>query len=278
MVAGACCVDVNPDAVEGMFHTDEGFRAANPKSYDNVRYDPLLCPDFGMRGGSGRGKLPSSHPLSNATISNNTGVKVLDPRDLVLGQVVVFGQEVIVGKNTSGIDGSLMLTYFHQIRQGNLGHFGFNESLGVFCVYVDLDEPGTVGGASARASIGPAARNRYSWGLGPAIVHRPIVFGISVDGLQEGDRVYVKWWVEFKVADGSLGSDVSSQFYAAEFLPTDINRYNLTSVRMKKQFVHVNTTDESGALFMMMRTAQPWKRPPPEVQQQAKGSAGGVPL
>lgn len=161
--------------------------------YDRLAPADLPCPT--PTGSTGRASAPLPHAVAYAApplSSNYDAVTSLAPPDVTPGRIVPFEIEVVA---TASAGGALRIDPYFATKTTAGDDFGYDPAYGVYCAFVDTDDPGTVeSGGDARVSA-------FSHAItDPATSNEEIAGRIDLSGVQAGDRVIVEVWVVLKPA------------------------------------------------------------------------------
>ncbi|MBK5308019.1 MAG: DUF11 domain-containing protein [Frankiaceae bacterium] len=191
---------------------------------------PSQLPCTAPSGGTGR----ASDPLSNA-VAYGPGPTALDaltslqPRDLVLGQVVPFEMEIGVSGSTAPENGTITFTAGFNTHSTSGDDFGFDPAYMLYCAFVDTADGGTVDPGND-AKVDSYASTLANPGGGAT---EEILGNVTVSGLDDGDTVVVELWVVLKSvlpaggASGNVHTNLVSAATAGA-LSASINTGNQT--------------------------------------------------
>lgn len=165
------------------------FKGADLKSYPSYTPGSVICPTGGR----------SSDPLPGA--QHASGVKSLAPIKMGLGQVVAFEFEIDADTDAPA-DGSIVFTAGWSTKTTSGALFGYDESYGVLCAFVD----------SADSSEGDvdAAVTQVDW----VYADYEITGAFTVVGIDPGEAVVVEVWVVLD-DEGSLTPSTTGNVHAA---------------------------------------------------------------
>jgi hypothetical protein len=179
-------------------------RAADPVTYDAVFPINQSCPTGGR----------AAEPIAGA--QHATGVNSLTPSTMVLGEIVPFEFQIIVG-GAAPADSSIELVATWDTVTTPAGDFGFSETYLVYCAFVDTADPSTSDpGGDASASFSSA------------LVGTQIEGTLEIVGLDPGDVVIVEAWVvlDSKVPP-TVSGNVQARMVSAQTLTPDVDTINV---------------------------------------------------
>jgi uncharacterized repeat protein (TIGR01451 family) len=191
---------------------------------------PAQLPCAAPNGGTGR----AADPLSNA-VAYGPGPTPLDaltslqPRDLVLGQVVPFEMEIGVNGSTAPENGAISFTTAFNTHSTSGDDFGFDPTYMLYCAFVDTADGGTVDPGND-AKVDGFTSTLANPGGGATEEIRGTV---TVSGLDSGDTVVVELWAVLKSAlpAGGAKGNVQTNLVSAQtgsVPPVGINTGNQT--------------------------------------------------
>ena len=199
------------------------FAAADPNNLQGT-YGPtyvkrlpsqVTCPTPSSGVGTGRANDPMPdavfYGLGGQTSSQQDAVESLEPSELALGQIVPFELAVTVDDVTTPENGRIRIVADWATETGPGDEFGFDESYGVLCAFIDTDSQ------DITDPSGNAGVESYSWVYPASGSDSDIRGTFNLKGLDNGDKVVLEVWV---VLDDdprwSIGGNVQTELVSAK--------------------------------------------------------------
>jgi len=174
------------------------FRAGDPTNYRRLTPTRLSCPTGGR----------AAEPLAGA--QHWDGVTSLAPNHMGLGQIVAFEIGIQVTDSAATEDGVIEFTAGWSTETTSNGTFGYDESYGVYCAFVDPADN------ASQESDQDASVTDLSW----ALVGDQIVGTFTVAGLDPSEHVVVEiWMVLDHVLPPATNGNVQSRLINARTVP-----------------------------------------------------------
>ena len=174
-------------------------------------------------------------PIAGSSFADN--VESLAPKDLALGQIIIFEAAINVDAETSPENGEIVIMAGWNTVLTSGDEFGYDATYGVYCAFIDQSDPTHVDSGNI-ARVGS-----FSWDhqdnenpIGPD----EIVGTFTIEGLNDGDHVVLEIWLVLEdEVPVSASGNVQSRLISAETADGDaISTGNQTVPLLKvKDFI-----------------------------------------
>lgn len=152
-----------------------------------------LTPDFlTSPGTAGRYSDPLPNAVCYATQSKIDGVNTLNPKNMVLGQIVPFEISIDVKGDTAPENGIMKFNTSFSTNTTSGANFSIDPDYMIYAAFVDTADPGSIDPRNN------ARLDNYTSMLTGSGSSQNIEGTFQVSGLDNGDRVIVEIWVVLK--------------------------------------------------------------------------------